>query len=750
MNASPPHPNVLIVDDIPENLRLLSATLSQQGYEVQCAISGVLALTGAQANRPDIILLDIKMPQMDGFEVCRRLKADPTTQNIPVIFLSALDDAFDKVRAFQAGGVDYITKPFQVEEVVARVEHHLALQRARAEILSLNAELEQRVEARTQALTQLNADLQASEARFRIVANAAPVLIWMSDIEGLCQFVNQSWLAFTGRTLEQALGHGWAQAIHPADRVLCQQTYRRAFEQRQPFTLEYRLQTASQDYRWLLGTGMPLFDLEGEFTGFIGAGADIHDRKQTEEQLLHNALHDSLTDLPNRALLMERLDLALNRVCRYANRHFAVLFLDLDRFKLINDSLGHGVGDQLLIEIATRLETMTRPVDLLARLGGDEFVLLLEDIEGVQEAVHIATRILDRMRLPFAIAGRDVVITTSIGIVPSSPAYREGAELLRDADTAMYQAKNQGKARYEIFNPGMHQAALKQLQLESSLRQALKQQLFVLYYQPIVDLKTQTITGLEALVRWPHPTQGLISPDEFIPLAEETGLIVTLGLWILQEACRQTRQWQQQFNAPDLTISVNLSAKQIKEPNFLDQVDQVLASTALAGHSLTFEITESMLIEDADSAIAPGRASPKELDQPLGAVMVEARPLDAIALMDQLRARHIDLDIDDFGTGYSSLSYLRRFPIHALKIDRSFTQDLATNADIVQAIITLGHALKTTVIAEGIETQAQMTQLNQLGCDYGQGYYLGRPLPAEATERLLASLHCQQWQLLSE
>jgi PAS domain S-box-containing protein len=265
-NASPTRPNVLIVDDIPDNLRLLSATLAQQGYGVQCAISGALALIGAQATRPDIILLDIKMPQMDGFEVCKRLKANPITQDIPVIFLSALDDAFDKVRAFQTGGVDYITKPFQVEEVVARVEHHLTLQRARTEILSLNAELEQRVEARTQTLTQLNAELQASETRFRIVANAAPVLIWMSDTEGQCQFVNQRWLEFTGRTLDQALGSRWAEASYSGDRGLCQKTYQRALGQRQPFSLEYRMQTASQDFRWVQGTGVPLFDREGEFT----------------------------------------------------------------------------------------------------------------------------------------------------------------------------------------------------------------------------------------------------------------------------------------------------------------------------------------------------------------------------------------------------------------------------------------------------------------------------------------------------
>lgn len=701
---------VLIVDDTPANLRLLSDTLSQRGYNVQCAISGALALIGVKADRPDVILLDIRMPQMDGFEVCRQLKADKNTREIPVIFLSALDEPFDKVRAFQVGGVDYITKPFQPEEVIARIENHLALQRSRAAVLRLNAELERRVEERTQALVKLNLELQASEERFRTVANAVPVLIWMSGADGQCNFVNQRWLDFTGHSLEQALGEGRRSNIHPTDRPRYQKVYQAAFDYCQPFTLEYRLQDANLTYRWMLETGIPLFRDEQEFIGFIGSAVDIHDRKQAEEQIIHNALHDSLTDLPNRALLMERLELSLNRVIRYNHTHFAVLFLDIDRFKLINDSLGHLAGDQLLIQFASRLEKIIRPTDLLARLGGDEFVLLLEDIHSVQEAIHLANRILDQVQLPFFIEEREVFLTVSIGIVLSNLQYVQGAELLRDADTAMYQAKIHGKARYEVFNLCMHDAALKQLQLENDLRKALKQQEFVMYYQPIINLHTEEMVGLEALIRWQRPLQGIVPPDEFIPVAEETGIIVSLGKWVLQTVCDQIQHWQQQFNNSSLRVSVNLSVKQLQDSNFLQQIDQILESTGLSGHSLTLEITESMLIDNVE---------------------------EVITLLAQLRERSILIDIDDFGTGYSSLNYLRRFPIHALKVDKSFTQSIALNTDIVQAIVSLSRALKIDVIVEGIETVDQMEILKEIGCEYGQGYYLGRPLPPSDVEKLL-------------
>ena len=716
MTRDRPYPfkgKILIVDDTPDNLRLLSNTLIEQGHEVQCAITGELALIGANADPPDLILLDIKMPQMDGYTVCERLKASELTRDIPVIFLSSFDETFNKVKAFQVGGIDYITKPFQVEEVIARVETQLMLQTARLEILRLNADLEQRVRERTEELRQVNLELQASEERFRMMANVAPVLIWISGMDGRYTFVNQRWLDFTGRNLDHEMGDGWAEGIYPDDRQRCLRTYQTAFKERQSFTMEYRLKRVDGFYRWVLNTGIPLFQ-EDTFVGYIGSCIDIHDRKQAEKQLLYNALHDSLTDLPNRSLLMERLELALKWAKRYEDYIFAVLFLDLDRFKVVNDSLGHLVGDQLLISITHRLEHAIRATDLMARLGGDEFVILLEDVEGIHEAIRVADRILDDLKLPFWLEGREVFLTASIGVVLGSKDYHKGSDLLRDADTAMYRAKARGKARYEIFNPEMHLEALKQLHLENDLRKAIEHQQFVLYYQPIVSLKTGFIVGFEALIRWQHPLRGLVSPTEFISLAEETQLIIPMGAWVLEEACRQIKRWQTQFPGnPPLKISVNLSAQQLREVNLIDHVDRILSETNLDGSSLTLEITESMLIENAE---------------------------DVITLLSQFRSRSIQISIDDFGTGYSSLSYLHRFPIHSLKIDRSFVSRIGgegSNRDIAEVIVTLTHQLGLVAIAEGIETERQLYRLKALGCELAQGYFLSQPLTAEAAERLL-------------
>lgn len=707
------HGKILIVDDVPANLRLLSDALLQQGYEVQCAITGELALLGASTNPPDLILLDIRMPQMDGYAICQQLKAFEHTRDIPIIFLSALDEPLDKVRAFDVGGVDYITKPFQIPEVLARVHTHISLQQAKIEILQLNAELEQRVRDRTTALQQLNLELRASEERFRMVANVAPVLIWMSDQEGCYIFFNQRWFDFTGRTLEQEVNQGWLAGVHPDDRAQRIQTDRDAFVRQQPFTIEYRLRQANQTYRWVMDTGIPLHSADKRFIGYIGSCIDIHDRKQAEELLLYNAFHDALTDLPNRSLLMERLDSALVRTKQSSTFRFAVLFLDLDRFNVINDSLGHLVGDRLLMAISYRLDATLSATDFMARLGGDEFVILLENVAGIEDAIICANRIFQALRPAFLLEGRDIFMTASIGIVLSSPTYNQPLELLRDADIAMYRAKAQGKARYEVFNSDMHLEVLKRLHLESDLRKALEHQQFILHYQPIVALTSGKLVGFEALVRWQHPLRGLISPTDFIPIAEETGLILTIGLWVLRTACRQVKVWQTQVpSAASLKMSVNLSAQQLREPGLIEQVDQVLAETWLDGSSLTLEITESMLIENTETVIR---------------------------LLDQLRSRAIQINIDDFGTGYSSLSYLHRFPIHALKIDRSFVHSLAdqTHPNIAEIIIMLTHQLGLTAIAEGIETETQLYRLRALGCELAQGYLLSEPLTAQAAEQLL-------------
>lgn len=443
---------------------------------------------------------------------------------------------------------------------------------------------------------------------------------------------------------------------------------------------------------------------------------DIAERRRAEEQLLHNALHDGLTGLPNQALFMDRLGLALERAKRRKDYLFAVLFLDLDRFKVINDSLGHIVGNQLLIAISRRLETFLRSVDTVARLGGDEFTILLEDIEDTSTAIHIAERIQKELALPFNVNELEVFTSVSIGIALSSQSYAQPEHLLRDADIAMYRAKALGKARYEVFDTDMHNRAVLLLQLETDLRRAITREEFLIHYQPIVSLVTGSIVGFEALVRWNHPKRGLISPIEFIPVAEEAGMIVMIGQWVLREACSQMHKWHTQFpTTPPLTISVNLSGKQIMQLELLQQINFVLQETGLDASSLKLELTESVLIDNTESATA---------------------------MLSQLRALNIELHMDDFGTGYSSLSYLHRFPISTLKIDRSFISNIGIggeNLEIVRAIVALAHSLNMNVTAEGVETLEQLALLRGMQCNRGQGYFFSRPLDSLAVEELLIS-----------
>lgn len=467
-------------------------------------------------------------------------------------------------------------------------------------------------------------------------------------------------------------------------------------------------------------------------------GFEITDYKQSEAKLLHEALHDELTGLPNRSLFMDRLRQAVERIQRHRRSNtpdqFALLFLDLDRFKLINDSLGHLVGDQLLQMIGRRLESAVREGDTVARLGGDEFAILIDNLQHQDEAIALAERLHKLFRSPFHLYAspldahtetdsrtfHEVFTTVSIGITLSAANYCRPENLLRDADIALYRAKSLGRGRHEIFDTTMHASTIALLQLENDLRRAVKSHQFQVYYQPIVALDTGRIAGFEALVRWNHPERGLISPSDFIPVAEETGLIVPLGSWILQEACTQLQQWQAEFvTYPPLTMSVNISSRQISHPDFSQKVKQILQNVQLEPGSLKLEITESVLMDNADAAAD---------------------------LLEELRAQSIHLCIDDFGTGYSSLSYLQRFPINMLKVDKSFMNNLGVdeeNSEIVRAIISLGTNLGMYVTAEGVETEEQLVQLWALHCDYGQGYLFSPALDRQGATALLTE--SPQW-----
>jgi diguanylate cyclase (GGDEF)-like protein len=432
-------------------------------------------------------------------------------------------------------------------------------------------------------------------------------------------------------------------------------------------------------------------------------------------RVVHSTLYDPLTSLPNRTYFLQRLQSTIAGTQTPDSPLFAVLLLGLDRFKIVIDSLGHQTGDQLLIKAARRLKTsLTRNV-MLARVGGDEFAILIEKISDATEAMQVADRLQKQMILPFQVNGQEIFTSVSIGIALNQAEhdYRP-EELLRDAHTAMYRAKTLGKARYEVFATGMRTQALKRLQTETDLRRALEQDEFVLHYQPIISLSTGTITGFEALVRWQHPTRGMVSPAEFIPVAEETELIVPLGQWIFKQACSQLSQWQNQFSkASDLIISINLSPQQFLQPNLVESLEEILKNIGIKGQQLKLEITESLAMKDVESSVN---------------------------LLLRLKALNLQLSLDDFGTGYSSLSYLHRFPFDTLKVDRSFVNamdEIGEDAAIVKTIIMLGHTLGMDVVAEGVETASQMEKLKALNCEYGQGYYFSKPLASEAATALL-------------
>lgn len=728
MKQPRPKPIILIVDDTAENLRVLATALSNQGYDVRGVINGEMALRAAQADPPNLILLDIRMPDLDGYEVCRRLKASAQTQAIPVIFLSALGDSLDKVQAFAVGGVDYITKPFQLEEVLVRVKNQLALWTAQQTIQQMNQTLEQQVQARTAELAAVNQTLRQeieerkrieqhlrdSEARYRLVAEHISDLVGLHSLDGRYLYVSPSCQGVLGYPPHTLLGQSFYDFIHPEDRERVRLQLQALTPPQEMARFVCRVAHKSGEQIWIETLARPIFGDRGVVNQLQTVSRDITRRVQVEEQLRYQTLYDELTHLPNRTLFMERVDYALHQ--GQGHQHFAVLFIDIDRFKLINDSLGHVTGDQLLVSVVAVLQRQLRPVDTLARWGGDEFSLLLPDLDDITSAIAVATAIQEGLTHPIQLDEQPVVISASIGIVWSARHYQSGTEILRDADTAMYRAKSRGRACYEVFDPEMHQTMLHRLTLEHDLRQAIEHDQLKVYYQPQVDLRTGQWLGVEALARWVHPHQGMITPDVFIPIAEETGLIHGIGEWMLRTTCHQLRQWQQQFPYITLYGSVNVASQQIHRPGFIDTVEQILAETGLSPTCLHLEITERALIEDTD------------------------HNAEVLAI---LRERQIQLSLDDFGTGYSSLSYLQRFPLDILKIDKSFVGELQPNGiqpeamGIIWAILSLAQGMNMTVVAEGVETAYQHQRLHQMGCQIGQGYYFGHPLPSsEITARL--------------
>jgi diguanylate cyclase (GGDEF)-like protein/PAS domain S-box-containing protein len=557
--------------------------------------------------------------------------------------------------------------------------------------------------------------LRQSEERFRSLVQNAADLITILSADGTILYQSPSAEWVLGYHPEGLVGKNLFEMLHPDEISTVQYLLAETF--RDPgtnITAEFRFRHTNDEWVHLEAICSNMLDAPS-IGGLVVNARDISERKVLQQQLEHQAFHDPLTKLPNRVLFMDRLDHALARATRRATA-IAVIFLDLDDFKVVNDSLGHKAGDQLLVTLGERLRSCLRAGDTASRLGGDEFTVLLEDIPDSEDAVIVAARIAEQLQDPFDLDGHEVFITTSIGIAISTSPQDGADDLLRNADVALYEAKAKGKGGYALFDPSMNHRAWERLQMESDLRRAIEREEFRVYYQPLVELGTGKISGVEALVRWEHPQRGLLTPSHFIPLAEETGLVVPIGQWVLEEACRQVRMWQPQYlTDPPLALSVNLSAKQFQHPELVEDVYLTLKETGLAPRHLKLEITESVAMENSDLTVAT---------------------------LWKLKDLGIHLAIDDFGTGYSTLSYLKHCPADTLKIDRSFVDGLGRTQEdtaIVRAVIAFAKALNLSVTAEGIETAEQLNRLQALGCDQGQGYYFAKPLSVEEISALFAA-----------
>lgn len=685
---------VLLVEDNPQEVEIVQLYLAKRyshDYRVRHASSIGMALGEIARRLPQVILLDLHLPDtrgLEGFEVISR--AAPET---PIVILTNFNEEATATRAVRAGAQDYLIK----REVNAALLHRAILyaierQRVEREILKL-------------------------QERYALATAGANDCIWDWESDSGVAYFSPRWNELLGLAPDVVIDRldGWFDRIHPDDVG----ELRRLLAGRQPagrrqFEHEHRLRHENGAYLWVFARGVILADGAGRATRMAGSISSIAKRKETENQLLHRALHDALTGLPNRVLLIDRLRQALRRFERDHDLRFAVLYFDLDRFKDVNDSLGHSAGDALLCEIARRLLGVIRPGDTVARMGGDEFAVLVGDVEDESDTTLVAQRIHALFEQAVAIAGRDLFTSASIGIAVASPHYRSAEEMLRDADLAMYRAKRSANERTVIYDTSMHNATLTRQHLERALRQAAAQGQFVLHYQPIVILEDGRIVGFEALLRWTHPEDGLLEPASFLAVIEDCGLLEQVNWWALRRACEQGREWLtlQAADSAPLRLCVNVSARMFQAADTVVRVRALLEETGLPPGCLHLELTERDCIHDGEGAREALRA---------------------------LRALGVHVDLDDFGTGYSSLSYLQRFSYDSLKIDHACVRQIDADdpAEMIRTIIGLARILDMDVVAEGIESREQAEALIAMGCTAGQGYLFSRPLTADAAAGLL-------------
>lgn len=709
MNTADSSLRVLIVEDSDDDGTLLRRALQRAGFDLTWAQVQTAAdfQSALQSQVWDVVLSDYKMPHFSAPAALDLLKQ--SGQDIPFIVVSGTVGEPTAVAMMRAGAHDYVMKDnlSRLGEAVRREVRDARIRQDRR---------------------QDQTELERTRDLLRLAIEGSGIGLWNWHVPSGAVWTNEQCLHLLGYDADAADPdftniHTWRQFIHPDDYDRHQTALEIHLSGDNPtFDCEIRLRHAQGHWVWVLDRGKVVeWNAAGQPQRMSGTFTDITERKRAEEerhqasaQLLHNSLHDALTGLPNRNFLKQRLEIAIRRSRRYAHAQFAVLFLDLDHFKVINDSLGHLAGDEILVAVAQKLKSMVRDSDMAARLGGDEFVLLLEDLDSLQEIEAIAERLLRELQQPLVVQGREMFLNASLGIVMGLTHYQDPSDPLRDADIAMYKAKAQGRGRYVIFDEPMRQQALERLQMEQDLRRAIDHQELVLHYQPIVCLKTAQLCGFEVLVRWQPPHQALIPPDQFLPIAEETGLIVPLGIWVLRTGMQQLATWYHQYpHAEGLWLSFNVALEDLLRDDLVEDLKTWLDQHNIPGHCIHLEIAESTLIKS---------------------IQTMAQRLQ------HLQDLGIRVTIDDFGTGYSSLSYLHQLPVNALKIDRSFVTTMEAeprNSDIVETIITLSNRLGLEAIAEGVETSGQQHQLQHWGCELAQGYWFDPPLPTEDAERWL-------------